>query len=82
MKDGQSNPGGIWHLKQFASLRRIIADAQLSDDPYERMTDYAASTMKEQWKSNHQSRLENPLKRLLFKTTSPPVVSSLALPPR
>ena len=61
MKDGQSNPGGIWHLKQFASLRRIIADAQLSDDSYERMTDYAATTMKEQWKSNHQSRLENPL---------------------
>lgn len=46
MKDEQSNPGGIWHLKQFASLRRMIADAQLSDDSYERMTEHAASTMK------------------------------------
>ncbi|THY68270.1 hypothetical protein D6C86_09245 [Aureobasidium pullulans] len=48
MKDEQSNPGGIWRLKQSANLRHITADAQPSDSFHERMAEHAASIMKEQ----------------------------------
>lgn len=46
MKDEQSNPGGIWRLKQSANLRHITADAQPSDSFHERMAEHAASIMK------------------------------------
>lgn len=46
MKDEQSDPGGIWRLKQSANLRRITADAQPSDSFHERMAEHAASIMK------------------------------------
>ncbi|THX32960.1 hypothetical protein D6D12_01803 [Aureobasidium pullulans] len=48
MKDEQSDPGGIWRLKQSANLRHITADAQPSDSFHERMAEHAASIMKEQ----------------------------------
>ncbi|THW67913.1 hypothetical protein D6D25_01529 [Aureobasidium pullulans] len=48
MKDEQSDPGGIWRLKQSANLRHITAVAQPSDSFHERMAEHAASIMKEQ----------------------------------